>query len=291
MGDTIPVLLDTDIGTDIDDALCLAYLLAEPRCELVGVTTATGEPQRRAGLAKMICEAAGRDDVPVVSGAEFPIMVEQNQTRASQAEVLDDHDIGTDFAPDRAVGFLREKTRERPGEVVLLTIGPLTNIGLLFALDREVPSMLRSLVMMAGIFFPPERLETNAKIDPHASSIVFSADPPDARVYGLDVTLQCQMPPDEAREKMRGGTLDVVAEMAEVYFRHSDIVTFHDPLAAAALFEPDMCEYERGRVSIDLEGEVGLTKFRPDEDGPHRVASAVDPERFFDRYFSVVAPS
>ena len=57
---TIPLLLDTDIGSDIDDALCLAYLLAQKRCELLGVTTVSGEATRRAMLADAICQAAGR---------------------------------------------------------------------------------------------------------------------------------------------------------------------------------------------------------------------------------------
>ena len=72
--DRIPVLLDTDIGSDIDDAVCLAYLLRQPRCELLGVTTVSGrEPRLRASLADGICRAAGRDDVPIHSGASCRI--------------------------------------------------------------------------------------------------------------------------------------------------------------------------------------------------------------------------
>lgn len=56
------ILLDTDIGSDIDDALCLAYLLAHPRCELAGITTVSGEPERRAAIASALCRAAGKED-------------------------------------------------------------------------------------------------------------------------------------------------------------------------------------------------------------------------------------
>ena len=55
------VLLDTDIGSDIDDAICLAYLLAKPECELLGITTVSGEPEKRAMLASAVCKAAGKE--------------------------------------------------------------------------------------------------------------------------------------------------------------------------------------------------------------------------------------
>ena len=61
MNEMIPILLDTDIGSDIDDAVCLAYLLKQPKCELVGVTTVSGEAQKRAMLVDAICRAAGRE--------------------------------------------------------------------------------------------------------------------------------------------------------------------------------------------------------------------------------------
>ncbi|HEX29746.1 TPA: nucleoside hydrolase, partial [Candidatus Poribacteria bacterium] len=99
MDERIPVLLDTDIGSDIDDAVCLAYLLKQPRCELLGVTTVTGEPERRAMLASAICKAAGRDDVPIRSGSADPILVEQRQKKAPQAEVLPRWQHREDFEP------------------------------------------------------------------------------------------------------------------------------------------------------------------------------------------------
>src|SRR5690625_3689584 len=64
---TEKILLDTDIGNDIDDAFCLAYLLAQPRCELLGITTATGDTQQRAALVDALCQTAGRTDIPIVA--------------------------------------------------------------------------------------------------------------------------------------------------------------------------------------------------------------------------------
>ena len=67
--DRIPVLFDTDIGTNVDDALALAYLLKQPRCNLLGVTTVSGPVERRAACAAAVCRAAGRADVPIRCGA------------------------------------------------------------------------------------------------------------------------------------------------------------------------------------------------------------------------------
>lgn len=67
--ETKKILLDTDIGSDIDDAVCLAYLLQQPACELVGITTVTGEPVTRAMLASCLCRAAGKGDIPFIRAA------------------------------------------------------------------------------------------------------------------------------------------------------------------------------------------------------------------------------
>jgi purine nucleosidase len=288
MAAPVPILLDTDIGSDIDDAVCLAYLLAEPRCELVGITTVTGQPLERAMLADAVCRAAGRDDVPIHSGCPTPILHEQRQPKAPQAEVLPRWDHRTDFEPCAAVEFLRRTIRERPGEITLLTIGPLTNAGLLFALDPEAAGMLKALVMMGGYFFEG-RHEWNTGGDPIASQIVFSAAAPKLVAYGLDVTTRCTMSSEECRRRFRGGALEVVRDMAEVWYRDRDRITFHDPLAAASVFEPDLCTYRQGRVTVELaRGEhFGDTVFAEDAAGPHTVAEKVDAERFFKRYFAV----
>ena len=151
----IPVLLDTDIGSDIDDALCLSYLLKHPQCELLGITTVSGEPEKRAMLADAVCRAAGRTGIPIHSGKGDPLVVKQRQPIAQQAEVLGKWKHQEHFPSNTAIDFLRGTIRSRPGEITLLTIGPLTNIALLFQIDPEIPSLLKSLVMMAGVFTGP----------------------------------------------------------------------------------------------------------------------------------------
>src|ERR1700753_3228111 len=128
------VLLDTDIGSDIDDAVALAYLLRQPRVAPVGITTVTGEVGKRAALAQITCETAGRTDVPIHCGASVPLLWGPGQPNASHYEKVKHHPHRLDHPRNSAVDFLRRCIRDRPGEITLLSIGPLTNIALLFAL-------------------------------------------------------------------------------------------------------------------------------------------------------------
>lgn len=135
------LLLDTDIGTDVDDAVALAYLLAHPDCELLGITTVTGEAEKRASLASVLCNAAGMD-IPIYPGADHPMQGEQRQKIAQQAEVLPRWSHETDFPMNQAVDFLADSIRSHPNEITLLTIGPLTNIGMLFSNYPDVADLL-----------------------------------------------------------------------------------------------------------------------------------------------------
>ena len=174
MADRRLVLLDTDIGNDIDDAVCLAYLLAQPQCELIGITTVTAEPDVRARLVSVLCRNAGRD-VPIYPGAADPLVGPAVQGPPPQAVVLDRWEHDTSFPVEPAVDFLRRTIRAHPGEVTLLTIGPLTNVALLFAADPAIPSLLESLVTMGGSYASgPAEAEWNLHCDPEAAVQVLS---------------------------------------------------------------------------------------------------------------------
>jgi purine nucleosidase len=289
------LLLDTDIGSDIDDAICLAYLLAQPKCELLGITTVSGEPVKRAMLASAVCKAAGKE-IPIFPGAPLPLLIPPHQPLAQQATALERWPHETNFPEARAVGFLRDTIRRNPGEVTLLAIGPMTNIALLFSIDPEIPRLLKSFYMMIGAFtqgivFTGMRYEWNALNDPHATAIVYNARPPMHRSVGLDVTLQVQMDAAEVRQRFQAPLLRPVLDMAEVWFQMRPEVTFHDPLAAVSIFDDQVCAYERGKVDVELASThlPGMTYFAKDESGPHEVAMQVDADRFFREYFGVTA--
>ncbi len=290
----LPVLFDTDIGSDIDDAVALAYLLRQPACRLLGITTVTGEPDHRARLADAMCRAGGRTDIPIHAGTPLPLLLpRQQQPEAPQKVVLAQWPHRDIFPQGTAVPFLRDTIRAHPGEITLLAVGPFTNVGLLFAMDPEIPRLLRQLVVMGGVFTTripgAPRTEWNAKGDPHATARMYQAIPGRSLSFGLDVTLRCRLAADECRKRFRGGPLELVREMAEVWFRNNKELTFHDPLAAVALFHPDICRYQRGQVDVELASTqvAGMTHWRREENGPHEIAVEVDPEAFFRHYFEV----
>ena len=296
---TIPMLFDTDIGSDIDDAVALAYLLRQPQCELLGVTTVSGEPGKRAALARALCVAGGQGDVPVHAGLAPPLLAAPLQPLASQAELLDPAAFA-EFPHPAAVDFLRETIRARPGEITLLATGPLTNLAVLFTLDPEVPALLKQLVLMGGLFHGRSvghtgatGAEWNMRCDPHAAAIVFSANVPRLLAVGLDVTEQCRMPAEEVRTRFTeaGSPLDLVLDMAEIWFRGKSEMTFHDPLAAALIFAPELCETERQHIEADTSNSrtQGQTFFDPNAaEKPHEIAVSVDAPAFFQHYFDVV---
>lgn len=286
------ILLDTDIGSDIDDAVCLAYLLAQPECELLGITTVSGEPDKRAMMASSLCHVAGRR-VPIYSGAANPLLVAQRQVQAQQAAALGNWQHDTDFPGGEAIEFLRRTIRAHPGEVTLLTIGPLTNAALLFAVDPEIPSLLKQLVMMVGVFASKMKtyhgeLEWNALLDPHATAMVYRTPVRAHRSIGLDVTMQVQMPAAEVRERFQTKLLRPVLDYAEVWFRTVDQITFHDPLAAVTIFDDQVCRFERGNVTVELSDPEALGKTiwsAGGENAAHEVALGVDAPRFFEHFF------
>ncbi|HEV7299500.1 MAG TPA: nucleoside hydrolase [Tepidisphaeraceae bacterium] len=294
MADRISVLLDTDPGSDIDDAVALAYLLRQPRCELVGVTTVSGDVAKRAALVQMLCETAGQPNVPIHAGLSGSLLHGTGQPNVPQYEPVKHRPHRTDFRKGTAVEFMRDTIRSRPGEITLLSVGPFTNVATLFALDPEIPSLLKDMVSMAGVFSRPHPWgdnEWNCKVDSIATAITYARVPKGHLSVGLDVTAKCQLDADEVNQRFTGPLLELVREMSTAWFSgdHKHM-TFHDPLAAALLFKPELCQYATGTITVEVNEDKklgGRTPFVASADGPHRIAMEVDREAFFEEYFSV----
>ncbi|RYG48726.1 nucleoside hydrolase [bacterium] len=279
------VLLDTDPGSEIDDVLALLYLARHPECELLGVTTVTGDTQRRAALAEIVLRDYGLGDVPVVAGMRETLAWGIAQPEVQHYDCMRQRPHRLNHRTD-AVDFLRETIRSRPGEVTLVSIGPLTHVALLLAVDPEIPSLLKGMVTMSGSFFRGEECEWNCEADPVAAAMTFSRSLKH-RVVGMDVSVPCFLNRDEARAKFSHPAFDAVRPMTERWFSEKKMVVFHDPLAATAVFRPDLMKYRTGMV-ICPEDEFGRTRFEWTPEGPHQVAREVDSEGFFDEFFSVV---
>ncbi|BCB73592.1 nucleoside hydrolase [Phytohabitans flavus] len=281
---TEKILLDTDIGSDIDDAVCLAYLLAQPSCDLLGITTVTGEATKRAMLASALCRVAGAD-VPIRPGTETTLSgTPSPQALAHQADRVVGWPHETEFVPDDAVDFLARTIREHRGEVTLLTVGPLTNAALLFDRHPDVAALLKALVLMGGRYTTEGKPEWNIGCDPAAAAQVFAAPVPRVRALGLDVTRQVYMDADAFSARCTAPLLRPVRDFAAVWFAERDGIYFHDPLAAVAIFDDEVCAFTRGEVTVAADG---ATVWQPRPDGRHEVATAVDPARFFTDYFGV----
>src|SRR5271165_1767284 len=131
-------ILDTDIGDDIDDAFALALVLRSPEIKLLGVTTAFGDTALRARLVDRFLEAVGRTDIPVMAGKATTA----NNVFTQRAYAMRE--------PDRkhadGVKFLLEQIKAHPGEVTLIAIGPLVNVGEAIKRDPETFKKLKRVV-------------------------------------------------------------------------------------------------------------------------------------------------
>ncbi|MBE6611068.1 MAG: nucleoside hydrolase [Ruminococcaceae bacterium] len=283
------ILLDTDIGCDMDDMQALAYLLARDDVKLLGITTVTGEPIVRAKLADMMCRLAGRN-IPIHSGAGEALNGKFRQGGVIKKEkaLLDEFPHREDFAEETAVEFLRETIEAHPREITLCAIGPLTNLARLFTKYPHIPHLIKTLVIMGGRFGDVDTArwgeqEWNIINDPEAARIVFDAPVTDVRVFGVELT----------NRVFRTDTETLSDECAKIpsllpfskVIRTSREAWYHDVVAVSALFCDDGMEFARGRICVS---EAGDTHFTPDKQGNHLLMTAMDIGKFFAHYNQTV---
>ena len=287
------VWLDTDIGNDIDDAVALAYLLKKPECDLLGITTVTGQSIERAKIADALCKIASKN-IPIFPGIDEPLFAPQRQGYPPQARFLADWEHDKNFKENYAIEAMYEAIVKNPGEVTLIAIGPMTNVALLFKVHPDVRKLLKDVVLMCGEFFGKSeylRLENewNAFCDPYAAAIVYNMPDIAIRSIGLDVTTKVVMTAQEVKDSYTSPLLKAVYEFSEITTGQRSNITYHDPLAAVSIFKPEIMTYETGKVSVELRGErvMGRTYFDKDENGLHTAALTVDKNAFYKEYFDI----
>ncbi len=289
------VILDTDIGTDVDDCLALALILCSPELSLVGVTCVYGDVELRARMVLRLLRLRGRSDVPVVLGASQPILgVRPVYWAGHEGEgLLTPEDTADGASREHAVDFLVRSVLEQPGQIHLIAIGPLTNVALAFAREPRMAQRLAHLTIMGGVARGPQSLhlpyvEHNIKCDPEAAHMVFSAGAP-TTVVPLDVTTQVSITREGAERIRAAGTPFHIA-VADQVMRYprlqSQGTTFiHDPLAVATVIQPDLVGFQGIHVDVEMGGRhtAGATLMRaPTESAPQnaRVALTVQARRF-----------
>ncbi len=287
-----PIILDTDIGTDIDDAFALALVLTSPELELLGVTTVSGDTQARARLAaKLLWEANASPRVWVAAGEPGkPLPIDQTRwadgftsfaLRGEKSEI----DL-------RAVDFMKAEIERRPGEITLVPIGPLTNLAELLKQDPSVAKKIKRIVMMGGSIargYEPgsgPATEYNIAADPPAAQVVFSSGIP-ILMAPLDVTARLQLDP-EARHRVFIRLSPLTNALTLLYHLwNQSTPTLHDPMAVALLLDPTLCETRELAIDVDSKGFTRVVEAKPPN---ATVALKTDPKKFIEFYLRRVAP-
>ncbi len=298
MTERTPILIDCDTG--IDDSLALFYAVASNDAEIVAVTGCTGnvEADQVGANTLAILELAGRPDVEVALGRKVPLVRSVEvapETHGPQGlgyAVLPP--AGRALSERHAADLIVDHARRRPGELTMVTLGPLTNLAVALEREPDLPRLLRRLVFMGGAFRVPGNTtpttEWNIHCDPEAAERVFEAFA-DARPLplglGLDVTEQARVLPDHivqlarragskpddsialshgeeplvATRSVAGNPIvrciaDSLRFYMEFHARYDGFygAFIHDPLALAAALDPSLVTTEAVHVEVDAAG-------------------------------------
>ena len=245
-----PYLLDVDTG--IDDALAVAWMATHPDVDLVAATSIFGNVNTRQA-ARNTCDLLallGRGDVPVAAG---PDVAMGRRLGEDAAFVHGVNGIGEVELPRAnrdpegdltAAEMIVRKAREHEGELHIVAVGPLTNLGLALQLEPELPRLVKKVTTMGGNVLVPgtnsARLDANTANDIDAAALAYAA-PWDITMVGLDVTMRNVLDADQRQRLVSDGNRAVssIGEMLKFYFGFYETIfgrpqcALHDPLAAA----------------------------------------------------------
>jgi inosine-uridine nucleoside N-ribohydrolase len=253
------VIVDTDIGDDIDDAFAIAFVASDPRLELLGVTTAWGDTDLRRRLTLRLLAAAGRPDVPVAQGRPTPDSVRFTQGVWAAS--------GAEPPPGiSAVEFVREQVRKHPGEITLVALAPLSNIEDLIAHDPQTLRGLKRVVIMGGSIYAGYGKGVGGQpTPPNAEYNIASRPKAFASLLALGVPIVL-FPLDSAQLKLGVAARDQIfaqgslltTALAQLYrpwralnaWRQTDPTLF-DAVPVAWLLDPTLCPTTPLRIAVD----------------------------------------
>jgi len=264
------VIIDTDPG--VDDALALLLAMRSPELKIEAITPVAGNVPLELSLpnALRMVEIAGRTDIPVAAGAKTPLL----RRLVTAAYAHGENGLGGTVFPEpkikpiaeSAAKFISQIVRKYPGEVTLITIGPLTNIATTLTMDAELAGMVRSLVMMGGSLSGGNitpAAEFNVYVDPEAARIVFQSGIPITMV-GLDVTRKTSLTDEHVRtlEAGQNPVSQAAAKIARNAINHNREQGFlvgpnmHDSLAVAGFLDPSLLKFQDYYVDVETTGEL-----------------------------------
>jgi purine nucleosidase len=248
------IILDTDIGTDVDDALALAVLLGSKEVDLIGITTVYGDARLRSTIAMHLCSLLNRK-IPTFIGESKPLSGREIWMSGSEGKNFKDLDS---FTPETtsAVDFLVETVLAQPQSIDVIAIGPLTNIARAIQNNLHFAEKVKRVWIMGGDF-TQSKVEHNFKCDIDAAKAVLESRIP---ISILDLpSSQKTIIRMEEIEQIRNapvfGALLYSEIMSCIEPRNQDWTIPHDPIAALSLLVPEFFESSAaGQVKIDSEG-------------------------------------
>jgi len=245
------VIIDTDIGDDIDDAFAVGLALQSPEFRILGITTAFGDTKLRAQLAERYLDAVGRQDIPVVAGIETAPRTKF--TQAAYAEAGNAKQVRPGSGPD----FILEQIRRHPGEITLIAIGPQTNLRAAIDKDPATFRKLKRIVMMGGSVYKGYKggapdPEWNILCDIPAAQKVFTSGVP-LYVMPLDATI---LKVDAADLKKLFDYASPLTKQIEELYREwgQPTPTLFDPMAVGYAANPELCPTTSLHIVVDNQG-------------------------------------
>lgn len=288
------IIIDTDIGDDIDDAFAIAYAI-KSGLQIEGITTVFRNSKKRAQMAKALLRTYKREDIAICAGIDAPlvapIMARENDRFTNDGEFIPCQYQGImdleEYDSRHAIDFIIEKVAEFPNEIILIPIGPLTNIAMAIRKAPKVMTNLKGITLMGG-YFTKAQAEWNILCDPEAARIVFSSDIP-IRAVGLDVTLQCPLD-RSVLEELKAASVkstELLFQMMGQWFAHYqfDCPVLHDPLTIGTIVSDQFVVFEEKPVLVELgEARYGITSLLEDTlawgSRKHEIAVSVDSKSY-----------
>jgi purine nucleosidase len=280
------IILDTDIGSDVDDALALATVLGSESVNLLGITTVYGDTKLRARIAHHLCHLANRS-IQVFAGLEKPLSGREVWVSGSEGRAFSNLD---QYAPESksAVDFLVEKVNQNPGQIEVIAIGPLSNIATAIMQAPNFAKNVKHLWIMGGDF-TKEKIEHNFKCDVDAAKIVLESEI-SITILDLPSSQKTIIKKDEIEQIKSSGKLGPILHTEILNWiqpRQQDWTTPHDPIAVLALLAPELFDFsESGSVKID---ESGLSEWRLNKDGNVKKTSPSHPSEAVNTMISLIA--
>lgn len=263
----IPVVIDTDnslgvAGSEIDDAFAITAAIANDRLEVRCITTVHGNAGRddTTRATRDLLHRLGREDIVVAPGSGRPLV---RGLRDGIPHSPDD---------DAALDALSAAIRSRPGDVVVIALGPLTNLARLMVREPDLAELVREIVGMGGTYLHSTgRIdlpgEFNIWLDPDAAATVFSSGAP-IRMVGLDVTEHVRLTSDDAAAmSAMGGVvahlgvhaaqwISAVAQRRPNDPRAQASCAMHDAMAVAAVIHPELFEWSNARLEVETSSDL-----------------------------------